>query len=179
MSLRLFTYLTLNPAGFPIAAGTYFDPGMHDLDAQTGDNNRIFPFRDGTEGVINDPLPIYENRGRLSVRSTLVDLKSASVYLGSFRYLGAVLYYHHREHLPICIFTESIQATHQKCYLCRILSPMDKALAGKVTVNTNEQLYLERHNMPRLLTFPLLIMLDGLYTDVGDILTAAWNSRTP
>ena len=179
MAFRIFTYLTLNAAGHPTVAGTYFDPRMHDLDVQTGDNNRIFPFRDGTEAVIHDPLPIYENRGQLSIRSTLVDLSSGVVYLGATRHLGPVLYYHHREHLPICIFSESTRATHQKCYLCRILSPMDRVLAGQVTVNTDERLFLERDSMPRFLTFPLLIMLDGLYTDQDDILTATWNARTP
>ena len=180
--LKLFTYLTLNAAGEPTVAGTYYDfeeTISPDIDVKTGDNNRIFTFRDGTEGVINDPMPIFENRGRMSIIKALVDYKSATLYLGATRYLGPVLYYHHREHLPICLFSESIQGTHKKCYACRILSPLDNVLAGQVTINTDEALFLERHKMPKLLTFYLLILLDGLYTDKDDILTATWNARTP
>src|SRR4030042_5752109 len=163
--LRIFTYLT-RAAGEPTVAGTYFDPSIPDISVGTADNSHIFTFRDGVEAVINDPKPQYENRGRLNILKTSVDLKSAAVYLGTTRYLGPVLYYHHREHLPICIFRESINGTHKKCYLCKILAPVDNLLTSQATVNTDEPILLESRRASGELTFSLLILLDGIYTDI-------------
>ncbi len=176
--IRLWTYLTLNAAGEPTVAGTYYDPLIIDLDVESGQNNLVQTVRDGTQRIIHDPMIQFEVSGTLLLGTPHVDEPSTIAYLGLTRYLGSVLYYHHREHLPICLFLQSHSLySHQKAYVARILR-VDPVLTGRVTTHTEERVLLTRSQMPSILSFQLSILLDGLYTDLTDITTAAWNARS-
>lgn len=173
---RLWTYLTL-VAGEPTVAGAYFDPMLADLDARTGNNMIISQVRDGTHRILKDPMPQYEVDGTVALRAPHVDLKSGATYLGSYRYLGPVLYYHHRQGLPICLFLQSTINTHKKSYLCYIREG-DPVLTAQSNINTDEAVALRRVAMPNILQFQVEIALDGIFTDVDDITSAGWNART-
>lgn len=175
--LRLFTYLTLNAAGEPTVAGTYFDPMLLDLGVQPSNNFIISPVRDGTRRLLKDPQTQFEITGVVHLRTPHVDLASATIYLGATRYLGPVLHYHHRTGLPICLFLESITGTHKKSYVCYI-TRADAVLTAQCNTNTDEPVLLRRDAMPKILQFQVEIVLDGIYTDIDDITTAAWNART-
>jgi hypothetical protein len=173
---RIFTYLTLDVNGLPTAAGTYFDPSLIDDDANTGNNLIISPVRDGTRRYLKDPMPQYEVEGSFLINTAQVDLQSGSLYLGAYRYLGPVLYYHHRMGLPICLFKRNILETHSKAFLC-YLRECDNVLVGQSTINTDERVALHRNTMPKTLQFQYEILYDGIFTDPDDITTAVWNAR--
>lgn len=175
--IRIFTFLTVNANGEPTAAGTYFDPVIADLDVDPSNNQLIIPIRDGTETIIADPQTQFEVRGTLNYSKSHVDLESVIQYLGSDRYLSTVLYHHHRNKLPIAIFHSNITGTPKKCYVGKLLT-CDKTVEAAATEDTTVPLFWERHSVPSLLTYQMKINLDGIYTDVDDITTAAWSLRT-
>jgi len=175
--MRLFTYITGGPLFPPIAFGTYFDPVLIDLNVVPGTNMQIQPLRDGTEILMFDPQLQFENRGTLLVSATHVDLKSTVQYLGSDVYLGSVLYYHYKNHLPIIVHTQSTQSTHAKAYFVYLTAPFDKVLEAAATEDVTVQLYLTRMTSKKVLTFPVYIYRNGRFTDYDDPETDVWEDR--
>lgn len=174
--MRIWTYLTLNLAGDPASAGTYFDPTLADVNAQPGQNILVQSLRDGTELIVWDPQPQFENRGVLIIGGSHVDLRSTVQYAGLDRYLGAVLATHFRNHMPIAIFMRSTQETHPKAYLAWILRP-EAALLAAATDDTHDQLFLTRANPMKTMRFELYIDRSGHFTDYDDITAVVWGVR--
>lgn len=179
MSLRLWTYLTLNAAGDPIVGGASFDITQYSEAADMSLNTQVQRLRDGTEILVDDPQFQLPTRLDLSIASNHVDLLSRAAYLGNFRYLGPVLYYHKSAKLPICLFFESSQVTARKAYLCRFLG-FDRTLAAISNINTINPIYYQgAEPLPASMDFELYVDRDGVYTDVDDITTSVFSAREP
>jgi len=177
--LRLYTYLTLDGAGEPTVAGTYFDPTMAEVNVDMGNNTVVQAARNGMPLIVSDnqlQLPITAS---LSLLSTHVDLKSGTVYLGGFRYIAPVLYVHYLNHTPICIFQQNIVDGAKKALLCYFAprAGFDKALAGQVITVTDHRTHFARIKPAKVFSFNFVIMKDGEFTDIDDITTANWFER--
>lgn len=174
--MRIWTYVTLDADMEPVAAGTYFDPALADLNAVAANNTLVQPTRTGMPLVINDPTPQYPVAGTLTVSATHVDLEAGVPYDGGPCYFGPVIYEHNESHLPFVIFNYNINASSQKCYVARIVR-MDEVLEAHATDDIHNMMHLSRVNMPRTFQFGLVIMLDGIYTSLGDVTSGTWNER--
>jgi len=174
--MRIYTYVTLDAAGDPISAGTYFDIALGDFDAVPGNNMLIQNLRDGTQLMVSDPQVQFENSGTLMIKSSHVDQKSATMYGGAYRYLGAVLAAHYRNKIPLLIYMQSTQETHPKAFLVYLLS-MDKAILAAATDQTQDELYLTRTNMPKVLNFETYIDRSGEFADYDDETSTTWGVR--
>ena len=179
MSLRIFTYLTLDAAGDPSAFGASFDVVLYEADAEMSQNTLVQSLRDQTQIIVDDPQQQLPLSMRLALASAHVDLESNQLYLGSTRYLSAVLYYHKTQKMPICLFFQSAQTTAQKCYICRILD-MDPVVAALSTINTAETLYLQvMEPAPPTINLGLFIDRDGIFTDIDDVASGSYHVREP
>jgi len=174
--MRLFTYVTLDAAGDPTAAGTYFDIVLGDFDAIPGNNMLVQKLRDGTELLMFDPQVQFENSGTLLINSAHVDLKSATMYGGAYRYLASVLCAHFRNHMPLVLYMQSTQETHPKGYVIYLTSGPKELIAAS-TDQTQDELYLTRTSMPKVLQFPCYIDRSGEFADYDDVTSTVWGVR--
>lgn len=164
-------------AGIPTAVGTYFEIDYSDIAAPQFDNIQVGQVRDGTTRLLIDPMPQFENNGTFTFLPSEIAVKSGTTYLGSYRYFGPVLYEHARSHIPIVIFQKSTHNSVKKCYVA-YLNSLDPVLAGNMTLNTSELPHLTRLSQPSSMSVGLHITRDGIFTDITDINSAVWNSRS-
>ncbi len=178
MTLRIFTYLTLDGDGEPTVAGTYYDPTIAEIDIDLGNNTVVQRARNGMPLVVSDNQHQLPVAARLSLLSTHVDLVSVVEYLGADRYIAPALYIHWLNHTPICIFQQNIVAQAQKALLCYFApAGFDKALAGQVVTLTDSRTHFSRMTPPRVFSFNFVVVKDGEFTDIDDITSASWLAR--
>jgi len=177
--LRIWTYINLDAFGDPATAGTYFDPEIYNLPVQMSQNILPQLVRDGTERIIDDPQFMFPVRVNLSLASSHVDLKSKTVYNGSSRRLGPVLYLHKSASMWLVLFHQSSQGTSPKCYLCRILQ-LDPTLAGYSTIDTSDKTYGPgMEPVSGNMQFVLSVNRDGIFTDFDNIASGTYHAREP
>ncbi len=175
---RIWTWLTLNAAGEPTNAGTWFIPDLFDLDANLGRNKIVQPLQDGRELLLNNTKVVFPVNGLMTIPLIHVDLQSRTEYDGGERYLGPTFRNHHVLDLPICIFHRNIQQQHLKCYICEIMPPFPPKIEAQTTGITDKPMNMEGFNLPRSFTFRLQILLHGSFTDMTDVTSGTWVSRT-
>ena len=178
MSLRIFTYLTLDGAGEPTVAGTYFDPVMAEINIDLGNNTIVQMARNGMPLIVSDNQHQLPVAASLSLLSTHVDLESVIEYLGDPRYISPVLYTHFTTHIPICIFQQNVAGGAKKALLCHFApGGFDKALAGQVITVTNRRTHFARVSPVQWFSFNFIVVKDGEFTDIDDITSASWSGR--
>src|SRR3990172_10927255 len=174
---RIYTFLTIDPSnGEPTVAGAYFDVRLSDLDVDMSENVIVQRLRTGRSVVIHDSAIHLPNTATLILGRTMVDIQSGAVYDSAYRYLGNALFYEYVNHNRIAIFQQSENGEAQRCYVA-MMTKFDRALASHATSFHADKTYLTRREMPRKLSFELVVSLDGYFTDIEDITSATWTAR--
>ena len=171
--IRLFSYITLDGAGEPTAWGSYHDLDLADIDVDMSSNVNIVEERTGLTRKIYDPKYHFPIAGNLIISTSHIDEKGSGAIL---RYLGNLLYRTYSLHLPLCIFNQNNSDKGMKSYVCS-LNSCDKFIAGNATTVVTEPMNSQRLTLPRTISFDLHITLDGVYTNIDDITSPAWNAR--
>lgn len=170
MTMRLFTYLTLDANGEPTAAAEYYNLDLADFDPEMSNNYVIGTARDGTERIVHDSRCHFPIRGSFITAINYLNLQSIG---GTTRYFGAVMYRNYSLHLPICLFQEGISGESKKCFVFYLTS-CPKDLASLATTVVTMPMNTTRHSHARNMRFNVSITLDGRYTDLNDINSAIW-----
>jgi len=151
---------------------------MAEVDVDLGSNTVVQTARNGMPLIVSDNQLQLPVAAQLSLLSTYVDLRSAAVYLGDYRYLAPALYIHWLNHVPICIFQQNIIDHPQKALLCYFApNGFDKKLAGQVVTQTNRRTHFARISPVKIFNFNFVVLKDGEFTDIDDITTATWFDR--
>jgi len=177
MTLRIWTYQTLDAAGEPVAAGTGYDLEIFDLDAKMSNNFIIQTLRDGRDLTMHDTKIHYEVKGVLSIPTIYIDEQSVIQYLGDWRYLAANFYHHYKYHDTITLFLRGINNSPPKAYVC-YLTDLPVEIAAQATLDDTTQMHFSRQNAPLNMKFGLEITLSGAWSDWNDVTSVVWESRT-
>ena len=177
MTMRIFTYQTLDAAGEPTVAGIGYDLEIYDLSTPMSNNFIIQELRDGRELTVWDSEMHYEVKGNLLIPTVDIDKKSINIYLGNYRYLGPNLYHHYKYHNSITLFLRGINNTSAKAYVCYIVD-FSPELAAQATLNDIALMHFSHSKDLASLKFGLEITLSGAWSNFDDITSVVWESRT-
>lgn len=174
---RVWTYVTLDGAGEPTAAGIAYDLEICELNTRMSRNFIIQQLRDGRDVVLWDSKEHFEIAGSFLFPPIDVDERSLVQYLGSYRYLGPNLYHHYKYHMPIVLFLAGFNNASKKAYVCYIVE-FPEEIAAQATLDTTQIMHFSRIEMPRTLRLGLEITIGGAWSDFDDITTVIWEART-